>query len=28
LKDLLESIEFCWFGAFKVCPNSVDLLVC
>jgi separase len=27
LKELLESIEFCWFGAFKVCPNSVDLLV-
>ena len=21
LKELLESIEFCWFGAFKVCPN-------
>jgi separase len=27
LKELLESIEFCWFGAFKVCPNSDDLLV-
>lgn len=27
LKELLESIEFCWFGAFKVCSNSVDLLV-
>jgi separase len=27
LKELLENIEFCWFGAFKVCPNSVDLLV-
>jgi separase len=27
LKELLESIEFCWFGAFKVCPYSVDLLV-
>jgi separase len=21
LKELLENIEFCWFGAFKVCPN-------
>lgn len=21
LKELLESIEFCWFGAFKVCFN-------
>jgi separase len=27
LKELLESIEFCWFGAFKVCPNSVVLFV-
>lgn len=27
LKELLESIEFCWFGAFKVCPKSVGLLV-
>jgi separase len=27
LKELLESIEFCWFGAFKVCPNSADLLI-
>jgi separase len=27
LKELLDSIEFCWFGAFKVYPNSVDLLV-
>ena len=23
LKELLESIEFCWFGAFKVCPDMV-----
>jgi separase len=28
LKELLESIEFCWFGAFKVCPNTTDFLVC
>jgi separase len=27
LKELLESIEFCWFGAFKVCPKLVGLLV-
>lgn len=27
LKGLLDNIEFCWFGAFKACPNSVDLLV-
>jgi separase len=27
LKELLDSVEFCWFGAFKVCPNSVDLLI-
>jgi separase len=30
LKELLESIEFCWFGAFKVCffySNLVDLFI-
>ena len=27
LKELLENIEFCWFGAFKVGIYSVDLLV-
>jgi len=27
LKELLESIEFCWFGAFKVCSNSVDSII-
>ena len=27
LKELLESVEFCWFGAFKVCPNLLDLFV-
>jgi separase len=27
LKELLENIEFCWFGAFKVCPDGVDLPV-
>jgi separase len=27
LKELLENIEFCWFGAFKVRPTLVDLLV-
>lgn len=27
LKELLESIEFCWFGAFKVCPKSGCMLV-
>lgn len=25
LKELVENIEFCWFGAFKVCPSSVVL---
>jgi separase len=27
LKELLENIEFCWFGAFKVCPDWADLPV-
>jgi len=27
LKELLENIEFCWFGAFKVCPDLADLAV-
>jgi separase len=27
LKELLGSIEFCWFGAFKVCPHSPDSFI-